>query len=106
MDETLNRLLAAETEAERLVEEALAEKERMTDAALAEAHAAEERFAARTPEIHAAFLDRAKDRASQTVSELRRRYDERNKALRSMAEEHEPDAVGAALDMLVDPDVD
>lgn len=106
MDETLNRLLAAETEAERLVESALAEKERMTNEALAEAHTAEEQFAARVPEIHAAFLDRAGERASQTIAELRRRYDERNKALRSMAEEHEADAVAAALDTLLDSEVD
>ena len=106
MDETLNRLLAAETEAERLVEAALAEKDRVTNAALAEAHAAEQRFAARVPEIHAAFLDRARDRASQTIAELRRRYDERNKVLRNMAEEHEPEAVSAALAMLLEPDVD
>ena len=106
MDETLNRLLAAETEAERLVEAALAEKDRVTNAALTEAHAAEKRFAARVPEIHAAFGDRARDRASQTIAELRRRYDERNKALRNMAEEHEPEAVAAALAMLLEPDVD
>ena len=106
MDETLNRLLAAETEAERLVEAALAEKDRLTNTALAEAHAAEQRFMSRVPEIHGAFLDRARDRASQTVAELRRRYDERNKALRSMAEEHEQEAVTAALAMLMDPDVD
>ena len=106
MDKTLNRLLAAELEAERLVEAALAEKERMTSEALGEAHVAEERFSARTAEIHAAFMDRARDRAAQTVAELQRRYDERNKALRNMAEEHEIGATDAAMGLLLESDVD
>jgi V/A-type H+-transporting ATPase subunit G/H len=106
MDETLNRLLAAELEAERLVEEALAKKEQLTSEALADARRAEERFTARVPEIHGAFLDRAEGRASQTISELQRRYDERAKALRDMAETHGSEAVEAALSVLLDPDVD
>ena len=106
MDKTLNRLLAAEREAERLVEEALAEKDRMIDAALAEAHQAEDRFKARAAEIHASFLDRARERAAQTVAELQRRYDERDKALRDMAKEHESEAVVAAMDLVLETDID
>ena len=79
MEDTLKRLLEAERRAEAAVEEAKAERERMTREALEQAHHGEQRFQARVPEIHDAFVEKAKARAEQTVAELQRRYAERNR---------------------------
>lgn len=98
----LKRLLEAELRAEQLVEQAKAKREEITRAALADARSAEERFTARIPEMRAAFLDKAQARASQTIRELQRRYDERNRELRRMGEQHEREAIDAALAMIAD----
>ena len=103
MDETLKRLLEAETQSEQIVEEAKAKREEITRQALAEARRAEQRFNERVPDLHGSFVEKAEARAAQSISELQRRYDERNQALRSMAQEHESDATDAALALLLDP---
>ncbi|MDH3671791.1 MAG: ATPase [Gammaproteobacteria bacterium] len=103
MDDMLKRLLEVELRAEKLVEEAKARREEITRQALADARSAEERFSARTPEIRGAFMEKAQARASQTIRELQRRYDERNKELRRMGEQHEPDAVDTAVAMIIGP---
>ena len=102
MDEMLKRLLEVELRAEKLVEEAKAKREEITRQALADARRAEERFSARIPEIHGAFMEKAQARASQTIREFQRRYDERNKELRCMGELHERDAIEAAVAMIID----
>ncbi len=102
MDETLKRLLDAETQSEQIVEEAKAKREEITRQALGEAHRAEQRFSERVPDIHGSFVEKAEARASQSISELQRRYDERNQELRGMAQEHESDAIDAALALLLD----
>jgi len=102
MDEMLKRLLEVELRAEKLVEEAKAKREEITRRALADARSAEERFAARTPEIRGTFMEKAQARASQTIRELQRRYDERNKELRGMGEQHESEAIEATVAMIID----
>ncbi len=102
MDDTLKRLIEAETKAEQLVQEARLKREEVTRKALEESRHAEQRFADRVPELHASFLDKAEARAEQTVKELQRRYDERNKALRSMADAREREAIEAALKELLE----
>lgn len=104
MDEMLKRLLEVELHAEKLVEEAKAKREKITRQALADARTAEERFSARVPEIRGAFMEKAQARASQTIRELQRRYDERNKELRRMGEQHERDAIETAVAMIIGPE--
>lgn len=102
MDDMLKRLLEVELRAEKLVEEAKVRRQEITRQALGDARSAEERFSARTPEIRGAFMEKAQARASQTIRELQRRYDERNKELRRMGEQHERDAIETAVAMIVD----
>jgi V/A-type H+-transporting ATPase subunit G/H len=106
MDNTLQRLLDAELRAEKLAQHAEAERERIIQGALLEAQAEEERFKARIPELHAAFVDKAESRAEQTIAELKRRYDERHAQLRDLAQEREDDALEAAFAVLIGPDPD
>ena len=98
----LKRLLEVELRAAKLVEEAEAKREEIIRQALADARRAEKRFSARIPEIRGAFMEKAQARASQTIRELQRRYDERNKELRRMRERHERDAIETAVAMIID----
>ncbi len=103
MDDTLQRLLDAEVRAEKIAKQAEDERERMIQGALLEARAEEQRFESRIPELHRSFIEKAENRAEQTVAELKRRYDERHAQLRSLAEEREDEALDAAFALLVDP---
>jgi V/A-type H+-transporting ATPase subunit G/H len=106
MDETLQRLLDAEITAEQIARRADEERERIIHGALMEARAEENRFESRVPELHAAFIEKAEARAEQTISELKRRYDERHMQLRNLAEDRELDALEAAFNLLIDPNAD
>lgn len=106
MDETLQRLLSAEQRAEEIVRQADVERERIIKNALQEARIEEERFEARIPELHAAFIDKSEQRAQQTNSELKKRYDEHHTELRNQAEAREAEALDAAFDLLIDPAAD
>lgn len=106
MDQTLQRLLNAEQRAEAIVHEADQERDRIIQGALQEAHAEEERFEARIPELHNAFIEKAEQRARQTNSELKKRYDEHHVQLRNLAEEREAEALDAAYQLLTDPEAD
>lgn len=106
MDQTLQRLLSAEQKAEAVVHEADEERERIIQGALQEAHAEEERFEARIPELHNSFIEKAEQRARQTNSELKKRYDEHHVQLRNLAEEREVEALDAAFQLITDPDAD
>lgn len=103
MDNTLQRLLDAEMLAERMVQQAEAEQEQIIQAAMREARIEDERLTARVPEVHRAFIAKAEDRAEQTIAELKRRYDERHVQLRDMAEQREEEALEAAFQILIDP---
>ncbi|MES9903864.1 MAG: ATPase [Sedimenticola sp.] len=105
MDKTLQRLLDAEFRAEQIARQADEEREKIIQSALQEARAEESRFEARIPELHASFIERAESRAEQTISEIKRRYDERHTHLRSIAEEREEEALAAAFQLLIDPEV-
>lgn len=97
MDETLKRLLAAENAASELVKKAQTDSEQLIQSAAREARQQEERFEARTPELHASFLEKADQRAQQTVAEMERRFEERLSQLRDAAESHEDIALDAAF---------
>ncbi len=103
MDEALQRLLKAESEAERITREADAKREQMLNEARAEAKLAEQRLEERIPEIRASFVDKASRSAEQTLTELRRRYDERHVELRTAAQQHEREAIDAVVAILLNP---
>lgn len=106
MEKTLQRLLDAEMKAEQIHQKANEEKERILHDAILEAKAEEERFEARLPELHNSFMEKAQQRAEQTIAELKKRYDERHAQLRRYAESREDEALDAAFAVLIDPDAD
>jgi V/A-type H+/Na+-transporting ATPase subunit G/H len=105
VDDTLQRLLDAEVRAEKIAQQAEAEQEQIIQGALKEARAEEERFTARIPDLHRSDIAKAQDRADQTVAELKRRYDERHVLLRNQAEQREEEALAAAFQVLISPDI-
>lgn len=105
MDDTLQRLLDAEVRAEKIAQQAEAEQEQAIQGALHEARAEEERFLARIPDLHRSYVAKAQERADQTVAELKRRYDERHVQLRNQAEQREEEALAAAFQVLIAPDL-
>ena len=102
MDQTLKRLLDAEVRAEQIARQADEAREKLIRSALLEARAIENRFEARIPELHASFREKAEARADQTISELKRRFDERHLQLRNQAEQREQEALDAAFALLID----
>ncbi len=106
MEKTLQRLLDAEMKAEQIHQRANEARERVIQDALREARAEEARFEARLPELNNSFLEKANQRAEQTIAELKRRYDERHAQLRKYAETREEEALKAAFAVLIDPQAD
>lgn len=104
MDDALQRLLETEQRAEEIARQASEEKERAIQDALAESRRLEAQFQERIPELYSGFLDKAQARAEQTITELRKHYDERHVRLREQAEEREASAVDAALKLLSAPE--
>lgn len=102
MDDTLKRLLDAEMKAEKIAQDAEQEQERIIQAAIKEARLEDERFTARVPDLHRSFINKAEERAEQTIAELKRRYDERHVQLRETAEKREQDALDAAFSLLLE----
>ncbi len=102
MEDTLQRLLAAELRAEKIASQAEQDQERIIQAALADTKAENERFTGRIPDLHRAFIAKADERAEQHTAELRRRYDERHAQLRNQAEQREEEALAAAFQVLID----
>ena len=104
MDNSLQRLLDAELEAEAIVRKALDRREQIMAQSLEEARMAEARFEARIPELREAFNDKAEQRIQQTIAEVSLKYQERTQELESMANESRQDAIDAALAILLNPD--
>ncbi|MBS1202586.1 MAG: ATPase [Chromatiaceae bacterium] len=104
MDDTLQRLLAAEMRAEKIAQQAEEEQERVIQKAMADAKAENERFTSRIPDLHRSSISKAEERADQNIAELRRRYDERHVQLRDQAEQREDEALESAFQVLVDPE--
>ncbi len=97
MDDTLKLLLAAESAASELIENAQKDGESQVQKALLEARQKQERFEARVPELRAAFIEKSDQRANQTVAEMERRYQESLNHLRDDADAHEEAALEAAF---------
>jgi len=104
MEDTLKRLLAAEQQASEITRRAEQEADHLVEAALQEAQVRQERFEERLPKLRAAHMEKAEHRASQTVKEIARRFDERIGDLRAAAETHEEEALDAAFAYLLNPE--
>ncbi|MFZ0791319.1 MAG: ATPase [Chromatiaceae bacterium] len=104
MDDTLQRLLAAEMRAEKIAQQAEEEQERVIQKAMADAKSENERFTTRIPDLHRSYISKAEERAEQNIAELRRRYDERHVQLRDQAEQREDEALESAFQVLIDPE--
>lgn len=103
MEDTLKRLLAAETHASQIATEAERKAEELVRATHQEIARQEQLFHERIPELRNSYLDKAGQRADQSVKELERRYDERLTQLRSLAEKNEESALEAAFNYLLQP---
>jgi V/A-type H+-transporting ATPase subunit G/H len=103
MDDVLKRLLEAESRAEVLIKEAETERDRLVQEARAEARTVEERFAANLPPLRAASLEKAEAQAAQALAELKRRYEEQHAQLRARAEQRLQETVAAAVALVLDP---
>ncbi|MBU0498937.1 MAG: ATPase [Gammaproteobacteria bacterium] len=101
MEDTLKRLLAAETRANEITDAARLAADRLVQDALRESRAMEERFQSRLPALRAGYLDKAEKRAAQSIQELQRRYDEILNRLRDDAERQEGEALEAAFAYLL-----
>ncbi len=101
MDDTLKELLEAEKRAEGIVQKGEQESEEIRRKARADAHAIEQQFISRIPDLHRSFSDKAGEKAEQTIAEIKLRYDERNKELRELADKHADEAVELAVRMIL-----
>jgi V/A-type H+/Na+-transporting ATPase subunit G/H len=101
MEKTLKRLLLVETEAEELVAKAQNQREQLIEQALQEAHELEQQRQAKLPELQASFLEKAETRATQTIAELNKRYEERKIRLHQLAEDNQQKALEAAVHLLM-----
>jgi len=101
MSDSLKDLLQAEAEAEAIVTTGENERDRIIKKALDDALEMERQFKDRQPEMHQAFIDKAQERAAQTIAEMKLRYDERNKTLRELAGKHETEALDHAIALIL-----
>ncbi len=101
MEDTLKRLLAAESRANQITKDAEQAAEKLVEDALRESRLQESRFQAQLPDMRAAFIDKAEQRAAQSLKEIQRRYDERLQQLRTAAEINGDDALDAAFGKLL-----
>lgn len=100
MENTLNRLLAAETQAETLVATAMQEREQLIQQTLIEVQHQEAQFVAKIPDLQANFLQKAEAHAQQSIAELTKRYAERKTALQELAQDNQQQALNAAIAVL------
>jgi len=101
MSDSLKDLLQAEAEAEAIVTTGENERDRIIQKALDDALDMERQFKDRQPEMYQAFIDKAQERAAQTIAEMKLRYDERNKTLRELAGKHETEALDRAIALIL-----
>ncbi len=97
MGDSLKDLLEAEAEAEAIVTAGEEERDKIIQKALDDALDMERQFKDRLPEMQQSFIDKAQERAAQTIAEMKLRYDERNKTLRELAGKHEKEALDRAI---------
>lgn len=103
MEDALKRLLEAEAKAEAIIENAARERDRLINEALDNAREAEARFETNRADLRWPYLKEAEARSEQAAAELTRKYEERQRSLRDLANRHEDEATAAALALLLDP---
>ena len=101
MSDSLKDLLKAEAEAEAIVTAGENERDQIIQKALDDALDMERQFKDRLPEMQQSFIDKAQERAAQTIAEMKLRYDERNKTLRELAGKHEKEALDRAIALIL-----
>jgi len=102
MDDSLNDLLEVEQEAEQIVLAGEKQRDAIKNLALDDANAIIQQFNDRLPELHQSFLDKADERAAQSIAELKLRYDEHNQKLRELADKHQAEALSVAMQVLLE----
>ena len=105
MDDSIYELLKIDQQAEQIVLDGEKEREHIKQKALDDANAAIDQFNNRLPELRQSFLDKANERAEQSIAELKLRYNERNQELRKLAAEHELEALEVALSSLLEDEI-
>ena len=101
MGDSLKDLLQAETEAEAIVARGEKERDANVQQSLDDSLELEKQFQARLPEIYQSFLEKAQERADQSIAEMKLRYDEHNKELRILADKHEKEALENAITLIL-----
>ena len=104
MDDSLKDLLQAESEAEAIVSRGEQKRDAIVQKSLDDAFDMEQQFQQRLPEMHQSFIDRAHERAVQTIAEMKLRYDERNKELRDLAGKHDAEALHQVIELVLNSD--
>lgn len=104
MEEALKRLLAAERDAERQVEEADAARRKAIQDALDKARRAEAEFEQRAEARRKPFLTTAEEGARRRIAELEAESATRMRALRDRAARNEEAAVASALALILGQD--
>jgi len=102
MGDSLKDLLQAELEAEAIVARGEKERDAIIQQSLDDSFDMDKQFQARLPEIYQSFLDKAQERAAQSIAEMKLRYDEYNKELRVLAGKHEKGALEQAIALILD----
>jgi V/A-type H+/Na+-transporting ATPase subunit G/H len=102
MESSLKRLLEAELQAEQQVNAASQQREQIIAQALQAAQELEHNFRHQLPDLKAAQLEKAKQKATQTIAELHKRYEGRKARLRELSEQQQHKAVSATLALVID----
>lgn len=103
-DDTLKRLLEAESKAEEIIASADRQRAALIEQARQAAQAAQTQHAQHLAEIAASFMAQAEQRAEQTIGELKRRHVERSQAMKAAAELARAQALEVALALLIGTD--
>lgn len=101
MDAVLKRLLDAEQQAEKLIEEAQRQRDAILDKVHDEVSALEAEFRDSGQQERSAELQRAEGRAARATEELERRSEEHQRRLHELVQQNEASAVEAALTLFI-----
>jgi hypothetical protein len=102
--DTLQRLIEAERRAEQIADEANRERDEAIQQAIRETRLSERHFDQRVPEIHAGYVRKAEERATQIIAEMERRAAEYHRELEQRTKAGRDMALRAALAVILDPD--
>lgn len=102
MESSLKRLLEAELQAEQQVNAASQQREQIIEQAIQAAQESERNFREQLPDLKTAQLEKAKQRAAQTIAELHKRYESRKARLRELSEQHQHKAIAATLTLVTE----